>query len=70
MTGFHVYDNYEEKFVDSSRFVLRGDGELFEVYMTNTGRVASRLCDDRFEIKSKNKDGGRPAGRGARLESG
>jgi len=48
--GFRVYDTENEKFADPEKFVLRGDGELFEIYVTEAGRVASRSCDDRFEV--------------------
>jgi len=50
MPEFRVYDNENGKFVDSERFVLRGDGELFEVYISDTGRIASRSCSDRFDV--------------------
>ena len=49
MKGFRVYDNENEEFVDNKRFVLRGDGKLFEMYVSGSGRIASRGCGDRFE---------------------
>lgn len=56
-TGFQVYDKKNEEFVDSHKFVVRGDGELFKMYVNRAGRVASRTCnEDRFKVIPKDEE--------------